>query len=124
MNAGWHSAQAVKMVREPSKMPKVYDATLKGMLETSPEGWIRLIGYGAPKASVIDADVSTYTGAADKVIRVQEDPSWLMHVEFQASRDASLPGRMHLYNALLDNRHDCLVRTAVVLLRPTADNPA
>jgi hypothetical protein len=29
--------------------------------------------------------------------------------------------RMNLYNALLDNRHECLVRPAVVLLRPAAD---
>jgi hypothetical protein len=78
------------MLREADSVPKVFDATLKGMLETPPEGWVRLAGYSTAKAFVIDADVSIYTGAADKVIRVHEKPSWLMHVEFQTGRNAKL----------------------------------
>jgi hypothetical protein len=103
---------------------KTYDATLKGMLETSPASWVELAGYGEAQVSVVDADVSTFTGAADKVLRVHDNPGWLMHLEFQASRDASLSSRMHVYNSLLDKRHGLLVRSVAVILRPVADMPS
>ncbi len=102
-------------------MAKTFDATLKGMLEESPGDWPVLAGLPRAKASVIDADVSTFTGAADKVLRVSGQPDWIMHLEFQAGPDSSLPLRMQMANVLLDQRHGLMVRSVAVLLRPEAN---
>lgn len=101
-------------------MPKPFDATLKAMLEASPDDWPVLAGYPRAETRVIDADVSTFTAAADKVLRVRGSPDWIMHVEFQAGPDAFLPRRTHLYNTILEYRHDLMVRSVIVLLRPEA----
>jgi predicted transposase YdaD len=101
-------------------MSKPFDATLKGLLEDSPEDWPVLAGYPPGETEVIDADVSTYSGAADKVLRVRGAPDWIQHVEFQAGPDASLPRRLHVGNTLLDDRQHLMVRSVVVLLRPEA----
>ena len=102
-------------------MPKPFDATLKGLLEESPADWATLAGQPPAVVDVIDADVSTYSGGADKVLRVHGDPEWILHLDFQAGPDATLPQRTHVYNTLLGDRHDRLVRSVVVLLRPQAD---
>ncbi len=70
---------------------------------------------------MIDADVSTFTGAADKVLRVSGQPDWIMHLEFQAGPDVSLPRRMQTANVLLDGRHGLMVRSVAILLRPEAN---
>ncbi len=91
------------------------------MLEWSPADWPALAGHPAAAAEVIDADVSTFSGASDKVLRVRGTPDWLLDVNFQSGPDASIPGRAHLYNALLAARHELLVRSLVVLLAPQAN---
>jgi predicted transposase YdaD len=70
---------------------------------------------------VIDADVSTVTAAADKVLRVHDPDPRLVHLELQAGRDVHLPQRTLRYNVLLDYRHDLPVESVVVLLHPEAD---
>jgi hypothetical protein len=55
------------------------------------------------------------------VLRVRGTPDWLLDVNFQSGPDASIPGRAHLYNALLAARHGLLVRSLVVLLAPQAN---
>jgi hypothetical protein len=72
---------------------------------------------------VIDADLSTVTAAADRVLRVAEDPPWLFHVELQSSRDPDLYYNLPAYNVLLERRHRLRVRSLLVLLRQTADDP-
>jgi hypothetical protein len=72
---------------------------------------------------LVDADLSTVTAAADRVLCVREDPSWLFHIELQSSRDPDLLTNLHVYNGLLDREHRLLVRTVVVLLRRSADSP-
>jgi hypothetical protein len=96
------------------------DATLKGLLEESPADWAALARLTVKKVEVIDADVSTFTGATDKVLRGRDQPEWILHVEFQRGPDASLPGRVHEYNAVLWYRHDLPVQSVVVLLTPSA----
>lgn len=44
-----------------------------------------------------------------------------MHVDFQAGPDRTLPRRLHGYNGLLEDRHDLLVWSVAVLLRPQAN---
>jgi hypothetical protein len=72
---------------------------------------------------VIDSDIATISGAADKVLRVGADPPYLLHLEFIAGHDAAvLPRKLHVRNGLLEDRHDLRVRSAAVLLRPEADS--
>lgn len=103
---------------------KPFDPTLKALVESSPEDWPVFVGQPPAPTEVIDADVATVSGAADKVLRVRAAPPYLLHLEFQAGHDAvALPGLLHLRNALLDERHGLPVRSAAVLLRPAADSP-
>jgi predicted transposase YdaD len=105
---------------------KPYDATAKDLLEADPAGMAALIGVVRPpeKVRLIDSDVSTVSAVTDKVIRIGDDEPWLLHVEFQSSRDLSLPRRMLQYNALLHERHKVMVASAMVLLVKQADSPA
>jgi predicted transposase YdaD len=102
-------------------MPKKFDAISKTLLELSPVVWPRLAGYVAEKAETIDSDTSTVSGAADKAIRVKGKPDWLMHVEFQAGPDASLPQRMNLDSSILEDRTGLQVHSAVFLLHRKAN---
>lgn len=102
-------------------MEKKFDVTLKSLLEDSPADWPILAGVHERRVDVIDADVATISGAADKVLRLHGPPPSLMHFEFQAGPDASLPRRVNVYNAALEDRHDLPVASVVVLLRPQAN---
>jgi predicted transposase YdaD len=106
-------------------MPRPFDATLKELIETYPHDWLAQLDLPASlPVDVIDADLSTITTQADKVLRVQDAPPWLLHLELQASRDPHLAGRLHRYNVLLHYRHALPVHSVVVLLRRHADDPA
>jgi hypothetical protein len=73
---------------------------------------------------VIDADIATVSGAADKVLRVSADPPYLLHLDFVAGHDvAALPGKLQVRNSLLGNRHQLPVLSGAVLLHPEADSP-
>jgi predicted transposase YdaD len=103
-------------------MSKRFDATLKGLLERGPADWPALVGYPGAAVEVVDADVSTFTGASDKVLRVRDRPTdWLLDINFQGGPDASLPQRLHVYNVLLEYRHELPVRSVAVLLAPKAN---
>jgi predicted transposase YdaD len=99
-----------------------FDATLKDLVEHYPRDWMALLGIRrARQVTVIDADLSTVTALADKVIHVRDRRSWLLHLELQAGRDPRLPRRVLKYNVLLYDRHDLTARSVVILLRPEAD---
>ena len=105
-------------------MPKPYDATTKFLVEGFPADWLALAGLTpSGRVEVVDANLSTITAEADKVLRVAGPDPWLSHVEFQASHEGHLPRRLLRYNVLLDDRHDLPTRSLVVLLRPVADGP-
>jgi predicted transposase YdaD len=106
-------------------MSKPFDATLKDLIEQYPADWLPLAGLrtSAP-VEVIDADVSTVSGAADRVLQIREASPWLLHLELQVSRKQELDEGLHWYNALVRHRHGRRVRTVVVLMRPEADSPS
>lgn len=105
-------------------LSKSFDSTSRFLVDEFPGDWLALAGLDvAGPVEVIDANVSTITAEADKVIRVGGASPWLAHVELQASRDARLGSRLFRYNALLDDRHDLPTRSVAVLLRPEADAP-
>src|SRR5712691_7113608 len=101
-----------------------FDPTLKTLVEVEPESWPAALGRPQGPTEVIDSDIATVTGAADKVLRVSASSPYLLHLEFVAGHDAAtLPPKLHVRNGLLDDRHEMRVRTGVVLLRPEADSP-
>jgi hypothetical protein len=103
---------------------KPYDPTLKALVETEPQSWPTLLGRPTGPTAVIDADIATVSGAADKVLRVSAVPPYLLHLEFISGHDAAnLPPKLHVRNGLLGDRHGLRVRSAAILLRPEADSP-
>lgn len=104
-------------------MSKPYDATAKDLIETDPAGWVSFLGCAVPASAVhlVDADVSTVTTDADKVIRVDEPEPWVLHIDIQASWEAGLDRRLLRYNALLHHRHAVPVASVLVILRPSAN---
>ncbi len=104
-------------------MSKPFDATTKHLVETQPGDWLEYVGLTAASVDVIDADLSTVTAAADKILRVRDPSPWLVHLEFQAGYDRGLGERTLQYSVLLGQRHGLPVQSLVVLLRPEADGP-
>src|ERR1700730_2710808 len=74
-------------------MPGPIDDALKHLTELSPQDWVVRGGWPATAAALIDADIGTISGAADKVIRVSSTPDWLLAIDFQSGHDslAKLP---------------------------------
>jgi len=107
-------------------MTKPFDTTPKDLVEAAPADWVASFGLSIDpaKIAVIDADVSVVTAEADKVIRVDDDQPWILHMEFQASHETDLARRLSRYNALLQRRHGCPVATVLYLLRQAANAPA
>jgi hypothetical protein len=104
-------------------MPGPIDNALKHLTELSPQDWVVRGGWPAVSAALIDADIGTISGAADKAIRVAGTPNWLLAIDFQSGHDslAKLPDLL-LYNSALYKRHGLPVRTLLVLLHRGADS--
>jgi hypothetical protein len=107
-------------------MTKPFDATTRNLVEMSPAEWSDFLGTPVAHPSrvrLIDANLSTVTADADRVIRLEDPIPWLRLIEMQAGRDIHLVIRLHLYSTLLYSRHRLPVRTTLVLLRKAADGP-
>jgi hypothetical protein len=103
-------------------MPHPYDASTKYLVQVRLADWLPLCGRTTTaRVEILDADLATVTAAADRILRVHDDPPWLLHLELQSSRAPDLVGNLHLYNALVERSYGPPVRTLVVLLRRTAD---
>ncbi len=105
-------------------MAKPYDATTKHLIETYPADWLAFLGLSATHARIIDADLSTVTSEADKVILVEEPTREIVHLELQGGYDVDVVPRTLEYNVLIGRRHHLPVRSVIVLLRPEADRPS
>ncbi len=104
---------------------KSFDSTFKTLVEWGPEDWTALTCKRRAPTTIIDADIATVSGAADKVLHVADTPPYLLHLDFQAGHDSSeLPPLLLQRNVLLRVRHGLPVRTVAVPLRPEADSPA
>ena len=105
-------------------MAKPFDAILKQILDDySPDLVVWLAPrFGLPpgRPEPIDPDLSTVQPTADKVFRLAGDAG-LIHLELQSTWGGSLPDRIFLYNALLNNRYGVPVRSVAILLRPDAE---
>jgi hypothetical protein len=81
-------------------MSHPYDASTKYLIETRLADWLPLCGRTTTAGLEIkNADLSTVTAAADRVLLVHEDPPWLMHVELVSSRDDNLLPNLPAYNS-------------------------
>ena len=103
-------------------MAKPFDVTTKQLVEWRPGDWLALLGLPDGTAEVIDGEVSAVSAETDRVIRVIGVVSYLLHIEFQASRDAEMAARLARYNLLLWYKHRIPVESVVFLLRKEAED--
>jgi hypothetical protein len=104
-------------------MPLPFDATMKELVQSYPHDW--LAQFGMPSSgpvTVLNVDFSTITAATDLILAVGDPFEVLLDLNFQSSRDEDLSRRILVYNALLHRRHRVPVHSAVLLLRPAADD--
>ncbi len=107
-------------------MATPFDATMKHLVESQPEAWLAYVGlpvFGAV-VEVIDADLSTLTAEADKVLKVNSPEPSLTHLEFQGGYEREMGERVLRYSVLLTYQHRMPVHSVVILLRREADGPA
>jgi hypothetical protein len=71
---------------------KSFDPIFKALVELSPDDFSEWTCKSRAPTTIIDADIATISGAADKVLHVAHTPPFLLHLEFQAGHDsAALP---------------------------------
>ena len=102
-------------------MPHRYDASTKYLLDVRLADWLPLSGRTTTaRLRIVDADVSTVTAAADRVLVVEKGP--VDPARRVAVRTGCASPRSHaMYNTVIGWRHALAVRSLVVLLRPAAD---
>ena len=107
-------------------MGKPYDATGKELLQSDPVGWASFLGVirEPNRIRLIDSELSTITAAADKVLKIEDSPSWILDIEFQSSRDTGVPQQLLKYNALLQDRHKLPVASVLIVLTEDANSRA
>ncbi len=104
-------------------MSKPFDSVFKDLLERDPAGWVRLaLGPIAGRPTLVDADISTVSGAADKVVLLERADPFVVHFEAFASWDPSILARAMNYNGIHHRRHALPVDSVLVVLRPEADH--
>jgi predicted transposase YdaD len=106
-------------------MPKPFDITSKHLVEFHPRDWLAWAGWPVPDSdaaiTIVDADLSVVSYAADKLIRVDHPAgAYIAHFEFQTTGDPTLDRRMLAYNALARLRHQLPVRSVAFLFRSQA----
>ena len=105
-------------------MSKPFDVTTKYLLQADPAAWLALASLVPDgELTVLDTDLSTVSAVADAVIRIDGPEPWLVHLEFQSSKDDLLVSRLLRYNVLSSYRHELPVLSVVILLRREADKP-
>jgi hypothetical protein len=106
-------------------MEQPFDPAMKTLAELAPADWLPLVKRRRRHVTVEDSDVGTIvSGASDKLFRVHDKPSYLLHLDFEAGHFRSeFPLRLRLYNSVFEYRYRCVVLSVPVLLCPAADSP-
>ena len=104
-------------------MAKEYDATTKYLLEHHPRDLLAFAGLPAEdyRVEAIDADVSTVSASADKILRVHAPEPFLAHFEAQSGPDQTVDERILYYSVLMGWRHQLRVMSVLLLLRREAN---
>jgi predicted transposase YdaD len=87
-------------LRHPKRgaLSKRFDATAKELLERHPRAWLEfLLRLKLSAVRVVDADLSTITSEADKVLRAGGRKPWIVHVELVSSGESKLALRIQRY---------------------------
>lgn len=100
-----------------------YDATTKKLIQSHPADWLAYLGLPARSITLVDADLSTVSADADKILVVDADPPYAGHLELQVKYKSDDALRFLGYNVLAERQVGLPVRTVVFLLRPEADGP-
>src|SRR5208283_740683 len=106
-------------------MDRPYDPTVKTLSDVSPSDWLPLARRRRRRVTIEDSDAGTIvSGAADRLLRVHDQPEYLLHLDFEAGHfHSQLPLRLRLYNSVFEYRHQRVVVSVPVLLCPAADSP-
>ncbi len=81
-------------------MSKPYDAVTKRLIESRPQDFVAFLGLPPGPVEVIDADLSTVSSYADRIVRVNAPSPYLMHNELEAGKHThELPERLFYYSA-------------------------
>ena len=104
-------------------MAKPFDAATKRLVEADPLAWLHYAGLPGTQAELMDADLSTVTSDADRIVSVHT-PNYLAHIELQSSYKTDMGERVLLYNTLIHCKYKMPVQSVVILLRKEADGPA
>lgn len=105
---------------------KPFDPTLKDLIEDNHTDWARRFNpRPVIAAELVDAESSTVTAAADKVLRVTDEAGMrLLLFEPLSYHDNDAPRRVHLYATVQHGRHQLPVRAILLLLRREANASA
>src|SRR5205814_319207 len=105
-------------------MAKPYDATTKRLIELRPADWVAFLGLPPGPVTLLDADLSTISTAADRLVRVDGPMPYIVNNEFESGKDtASVPFRLLQYNVNAEAKHAAPVVSMVCLLHRGADSP-
>ncbi len=70
---------ASALVCYTSSMATPFDSATKHLVEAYPQDWLALAGIRCGRIDVVDADVSSVTASADKVLRVTDPAPCVGH---------------------------------------------
>ena len=101
-------------------MSKPYDAVTRHLIETDPLAWLRAAGLPGEKIELVDANLSTVTAEADRILRVH-DPEYIANLEPQSSFDRGLIERLLRYSVLIFCKYGLAVASVLLLLRRQAE---
>jgi predicted transposase YdaD len=104
-------------------MAKPFDAAAKRLVEANPIAWLHFAGLPGAEAEPIDADLTTVTSEADRILHVQT-PEYLAHIELQSTYEEDMDARILRYNVLAYCKYRLPVVSVLFLLREEADGPA
>ncbi|MDX1932324.1 MAG: hypothetical protein SFU56_06945 [Capsulimonadales bacterium] len=104
-------------------MSKPYDATTKRLMELHPEDWVDFLNLPQGAITLLDADLSTITTAADRILRVDGPLPYIVHNEFESGRHTrNVPFRLLQYNVHAEGKYGLPVVSTVFLLHPGSDH--
>jgi hypothetical protein len=107
-------------------MAKPFDATLNTLIRRHLDDWVQFLGQvvGSPigPAKFLERDLS-FTLQADRLIQIDANPAYILHLELEASAALGMPDRLLTYNFTTFNAYELPVQSVVLLLRPRG-NPS
>ena len=107
-------------------MPKPFDAATRLLSQGRPDDWVAFLGLPSGAATVLDADLSTVSLAADRLLRVDNSlSSYILHMEFETGKStAAIPFRLLQYSVQTKAKFALPVVSVVFLLHKPSDSPA